>query len=147
MIRRYIVPAIVGLVTVTTCGGAAFAQDSLDPLTMPEAPTPNPEQVVPTPRENEYLPMRTDGQPYQLNIDLTNNLTDWLNHFYFNPKWRGYSWSPYPLYFIVERQSRMMFLWPDYDEQNVYALGNRWCKFLEKYSGYGPGPPGGFVVK
>ena len=61
--------------------------------------------------------------------------------------WRGYEWSPYPTYWIVERESRMMFLWPDYDEQNIYGLGNRWCKFLEKFSGYGPGPPGGFVVK
>ncbi len=108
---------------------------------------PNPDQVVVPPSENQYFPMRSDGQPVMVNVDLTNNFTDLLTRFYFNPHWRGYQWSPYPLWWVPERVSRTMVLWTDYDEQNIYGIGNRWCKFIEKYSGYGPGPPGGPQVR
>lgn len=147
MIRRLIFLPIASLIIGTACSGAASAQNSLDPLVMPQAPMPNPEQVIEPPKQTEYFPMRQDGQPYMSNIDMTSNLTDWLNHYYFDPKWRGEQWTPYPMYWQIERECRMMMLWPDYDEQNMFAKGNRWCKFLEKWSGYGPGPPGGFVTK
>ncbi len=102
------------------------------------AAAPSTDALVPPPGEDQYFPIRADGQPYLLDIDNTVNLTDALNRFYFDPKWRGEIWTPYKDYTIVERAARMMSTWPDYDQMNLYHRGNHVSKFLEKWSGYGP---------
>lgn len=146
MIRRLYALPLVALIAISACQ-AAFAQD-LDlrqmiaakqpTLNAPEAPMPNPDLLVTPPGESPYFPIRPDGQPFVLNQDLTVNLTDSLNRYYFNPRWRGEEWAPFNMYWVAERSIRMMPTWHEYDEFSILRVGNGWHKFWEKYSGYGP---------
>jgi len=133
---------------IASCASVLLTQQSfckdvaqVPTLPMPAAPAPAPDQVIIPPQQNAYFPMRADGQPFVLNEDWTVNLTDWLNHYYFNPSWRGEEWAPYQNYWIVERQCRSMALWSEYDEFTTFRFAwptNRIHKWFEKYSGYGP---------
>jgi hypothetical protein len=96
------------------------------------------EKLISPPGENPYYPVRSDGQPYILNVDTTVNLTAALNEFYWNPKWRGEVWSPFDLPETIERASRVMSTWPEYDSENMFRIGTRPAQWLERYSGYGP---------
>ena len=148
MNRRLLILPLAALAMFTTCSGASAdpAQKMLadysgyQPLTMPAAPATNPDQVIVPPGENNFMELGSYGQAYYLNVDSTVNWTDVLNRSYFNPHWRGETWTPTPLYWIVERQSRLLSEWREYNEQNIYHVGNKWCQFLERFSGFGPGP-------
>ncbi|HEY9790363.1 MAG TPA: hypothetical protein V6D22_08190 [Candidatus Obscuribacterales bacterium] len=148
MNRRLLILPLAALAILTTCSGASADpirrllgdHSGYEPLPMPPAPAINPDQVVIAPGENRYAQLGSYGQPYYLNIDSTVNWTDVINRSYFNPGWRGETWTPTPLYWIVERQSRLFSEWPEYNEQNIYRVGNKWCQFLERFSGFGPGP-------
>jgi hypothetical protein len=96
------------------------------------------EKLISPPGENPYYPVRQDGQPFILNVDTTVNLTAALNEFYWNPKWRGEVWSPFDLPETIERASRLMTTWPEYDSENMFRIGTRPAQWLERYSGYGP---------
>jgi hypothetical protein len=96
------------------------------------------EKLISPPGENPYYPVRMDGQPFILNVDTTVNLTTALNEFYWNPKWRGEVWSPFDLPETIERASRIMSTWPEYDSENMFRIGTRPAQWLERYSGYGP---------
>ena len=95
--------------------------------------------LVPPPGEHTYYPVRQDGQNYVLNVDINVNMTQALNRFYFDPKWRGEEWVPYDQVTLIERATRMMSTWKEYDEFSQFRIFNGFHKFFEKYSGYGPG--------
>ena len=147
MIRRLLMVPVATLFFFTT-GSGAFADDGGNnliaanvypaPLAQPAAPQPSPDILITPPGEVSTFPMRPDGQPFVLNIDESINMTDALNRYYYNPRWRGEEWGPVPWYWIPERMVRMMPSWEEYDQQNIFRLGNRWAKFFEKYSGFGP---------
>lgn len=146
MIRRLLMVPIAALFLFTT-GSGAFANDGGNliaanvypaPLAEPQAPMPSPDRLITPPGEVGTFPMRSDGQPFVLNIDESINMTDALNRYYYNPRWRGEEWGPVPFFWIPERMVRMLPTWEEYDQQNIFRRGNRWAKFLEKYSGYGP---------
>jgi hypothetical protein len=158
MSKRLLVFPAALLILLTAYSGAyavnplAFAKKSLayvkypfrskppypSPLSRPEAPMPNPDVLIPPAGETKFFPMRSDGQAYFLNIDNTVNVTDALNHCYFDPHFRAEVWGPYSNTFIVERMVTLCQLWPDYDEFSILRRMNNWHKFWEKYSGYGP---------
>lgn len=150
MIRRLIALPVVALIAFSACQ-SAFAKDKFESLEMkdlvaakqpqlnaPPARLPSPDNLVVPAQENAYFPIRSDGQAYVLGIDQTVNWTQALNDYYFDPKWRGETWGPYPQYFVVERAVRMMPTWQDYDQFSILRIFNGWHKFWEKYSGYGP---------
>jgi hypothetical protein len=147
MNRRLLFLPIAALSVFTTCSGASADNiqkmladySGYTPLPMPAAPAVT-DQVIVAPGQNRYFPLGSNGQAYYLNVDATVNWTDVLNRSYFNPGWRGETWTPTPLYWIVERQSRLLSEWPEYNEQNIYRVGNKWSQFLERFSGFGPGP-------
>lgn len=95
--------------------------------------------LVPPPGENTYFPIREDGQNYVLNVDTSVNLTQALNRFYYDPKWRGEEWVPFDQVSQIERATRMMSTWKEYDEFSQLRIFNGFHKFFEKFSGYGPG--------
>lgn len=107
-------------------------------IPMPAAPQPDHNKIVPPPGEQQYFPIRADGQPYILNIDRTVNLTEALNRTYYNPKWRGEEWTPFDQVDNIERACRLMGTWREYDEANIYRVFTPVNKFFEKYSGFGP---------
>jgi hypothetical protein len=149
MIRRLLALPFVALITFSACQ-SAFSKDFEDlefkdliaakqpPLNAPAARMPSPDKLVFPAQENIYFPVRGDGQPYVLAEDMTVNWTQALNEYYFDPKWRGEVWGPFPMYFIIERAVRMMPTYPEYDQFSTIRVGNGWHKFWEKYSGYGP---------
>jgi hypothetical protein len=104
----------------------------------PPIPQPNPNKLVPPAGEEVFFPVRKDSQPFVLNVDSTVNLTRALNDFYYDPKWRGEVWVPFDQVDLIERATRMMSLWPEYDSQNIYHVMTGVSKFFEKYSGFGP---------
>ena len=108
------------------------------PMIYPPAPLPVRDKLVTPPQENPYFPVRPDGQPFVLNVDKTVNLTGPLNEFYYNPKWRGEVWSPFDQFEDIERATRLMATWREYDEFSQLRVFNGWHKFWEKYSGFGP---------
>ena len=106
---------------------------------MPSAASPpTADKFIVAPGENPYWYLGDHGQAYYLSIDSTINWTDALNRSYYNPYWRAENWTPYPIYWIVERQCRLMGLWTEYDQENVWNLGTKGAQWLEKYSGFGP---------
>lgn len=105
---------------------------------VPPIAPPNKDKLITPPGEEIYFPIRSDGQPFVINIDRTVNLTDALNSFYFDPKWRGEVWVPFNQFEFIERASRLMSTWPEYDEANQFRKLNRVNKFFERWSGYGP---------
>lgn len=130
-------------------GGAAKSKDEIpeylfigkkvpNKIPMPPAPSPDRDKLVPPPGEQQYFPVRPDGQPYILNIDRTVNLTEALNRTYYNPKWRGEEWTPFDHVENIERACRLMGTWREYDEANIYRVFTPVNKFFEKYSGFGP---------
>lgn len=104
----------------------------------PAAVEPPPDILVTPPGEEAYFPVRPDGQPFLLNIDTTVNLTDRLSGFYYDPKFRGEVWAPFDQVNLIERATRLMATWKDYDEFSTYRKLNKVNKFFEKYSGFGP---------
>jgi hypothetical protein len=96
------------------------------------------EKLIAPPQENRYFPVRADGQPFVLNIDTTVNLTEALDRFYFDPRWRGEEWTPFDQVDEIERETRLMGTWQDYDQANIFRVCNPIHKWFEKYSGFGP---------
>ena len=96
------------------------------------------DKLISPPGENPYYPVRADGQPFILNVDTTVNLTAALNEFYWNPKWRGEVWSPFDLPETIERATRLLSTWPEYNSENMFRIGTKPAIWLERYSGYGP---------
>ncbi len=115
---------------------AWFRKKQLPPE--PPAPMPSPDNLVPPPSEEIYFPVRADGQPFLLNIDTTINLTDAISSFYYDPKWRGEVWAPFDQVSLIERSTRLMSTWQEYDQFSQYRIFNVINKKLEKYSGFGP---------
>ena len=135
---RFLLVPIAAVILLTTTGSGALAKSGkLPQLGMP-APAINPELTVKMPGENQYFYLGHYGQPYYLNIDATINWTDFRDRSYYNPDWRNEDWTPYPMYWIVERQCRLMGEWVQYDEANLYHRGTNFSKFLERWSGFGP---------
>lgn len=108
------------------------------PAFIEEPHAPRRDGLVPPPAENAYFPVREDGQPYMLNVDTSVNLTTALNRFYYDPKWRGEVWSPYDQVSAIERATRLMSTWKEYDEFSELRIFNKWHKFWERASGFGP---------
>jgi hypothetical protein len=100
--------------------------------------TSSPDKLITPPGENPYFPVRTDGQPYILNMDTTVNLTDALNRYYYNPRWRGEVWTPFDQVDQIEKATRLMSTWFEYDQENIYRKGDPVAKWFERLSGFGP---------
>jgi hypothetical protein len=98
----------------------------------------SPDRVYKMPGEVSQFPTNADGSPFVLDIDTTVNFTDALNRFYYDPKWRGEVWVPFNQWTVVERATRLMSTWPEYDEFSQYRKLNHVHKFFERYSGFGP---------
>lgn len=94
--------------------------------------------VILPPGEGFTYPVRDDGQNYVLNVDTTVNLTTALNKFYYDPKWRGEVWGPFDQVSLIERQTRLMSTWKEYDEFSQLRKLNIIHKFFERASGFGP---------
>lgn len=107
-------------------------------LAEPPAVAPPEDLVVTPPGEEAYFPVRPDGQPFLVNIDTTINLTDRISGFYYDPKWRGEVWAPFDQVSLIERATRLMATWPEYDQFSTLRKFNGVHKFFEKYSGFGP---------
>lgn len=131
MIRQLLL-SLSALALVCSSGATAAG------ISYPEAPGPNPDHLITPPQENPYFYVRSDGQPFTLQIDSTNNLTDYLNRHYYDYRWRGQVWGPYDTVTNAEKLVRLGHLWPEYNEANEYRLWTGFNKFFEKYSGYGP---------
>ena len=114
------------------------AQARRDNLPEPAAVEAPVDLLVTPPGEEAYFPVRPDGQPFLVNIDTTVNLTDKINGFYYDPKFRGEVWAPFDQVSLIERATRMMSTWAEYDQFSIYRKFNGVHKFFEKYSGYGP---------
>jgi hypothetical protein len=151
MIRRLLALPIVALITISTCPSAFSQQKDIEQLEFsdliaqrqlpppaPAARMPSPDALVTPAQENRFFPIRADGQPYVLSLDLSVNMTEALNHFYFDPRWRGETWGPFNQFYIVEKMTRMMPTYTEYDQFSTLRIMNGWHKFWEKYSGYGP---------
>ena len=95
-------------------------------------------RLIPPPMEETFFPTNFDGQARVLNIDTTVNLTVAINQFYYNPKWRGEVWTPFDQVDLIERTTRLMSTWKDYNEANQFHLFNGVNVFFERYSGFGP---------
>lgn len=108
------------------------------PDQVPPAARPPRDRLISPPGEEIFYPIRTDGQAYVLNVDRTINLTQALNNFYYDPRWRGEVWTPFDQVDTIERATRLMSTWREYDEFSALRVLNNWHKFWEKYSGYGP---------
>lgn len=115
-----------------------IGQSVPDKLPAPAAPRPGKEKLILPPGEEPYFPTRQDGQPLVLNVDRTVNLTETLNRFYYDPKWRGEVWVPFNQFEAIERATRQMATWPEYDEANVYRKLNKVNQWFERKSGFGP---------
>ena len=137
MLRRLLLLTLTSL--SLTCMGGAMAAG----ITYPEAPGPNPDHLITPPQENSYFNMRPDCQAFRLQIDFCDNYTDFLNRHYYDPHWDGMQWCPWDVVSTIEKQSRSMACWTEYNNQNVYGVCNGWARFWEVYSGYGPGPAWG----
>lgn len=114
--------------------GKTVPEQVLYPLT----PQPDPEALVSPPGEERYFPVRSDGQACGLKLESTINMTESFNRFYYKPYWDGIVWAPTNLYTLVEKGSRVMATWPEYDEFGELRVLNNWHKFVERMSGFGP---------
>lgn len=94
--------------------------------------------LVTPPGEGATFPVRDDGQDFILNVDTTVNLTTALNKFYYDLKWRGEVWQPFDQVSLIERQTRLMSTWKEYDEFSELRKFNIIHKFFERASGFGP---------
>jgi hypothetical protein len=109
-------------------------------ISYPEAPGPNPDHLITPPQENVYFYVRPDGQAFELQVDNTQNLTEYLNRHYYDANWEGMQWAPWNVSTTVMKQMRSMALFPEYNAANVFGVCNGWNRFFEVYSGFGPGP-------
>lgn len=96
------------------------------------------DRLIAPPGEAHYFPTTPDGTPVVLDLDTTINFTESLNRFYYEPKWRGEVWVPFNQWSLIERATRLMSTWPEYDEFSQYRKLNHVHKFFERYSGFGP---------
>lgn len=128
----------LALLLTTAVSHPAHAWGKKATLPEPAAPPPSPDNLVPPPGEEIYFPVRADGQPFLLNIDTTINLTDALSSFYYDPKWRGEVWAPFDQVSLIERSTRLMSTWKEYDQFSFYRVLNGVNKRLERMSGFGP---------
>ncbi|MCC6979064.1 MAG: hypothetical protein IT343_12135 [Candidatus Melainabacteria bacterium] len=96
------------------------------------------DKLISQPGESHYFPTTADGTPIVLELDTTVNFTESLNRFYYEPKWRGEVWVPFNQWSLIERATRLMSTWPEYDEFSQYRKLNHVHKFFERYSGFGP---------
>jgi hypothetical protein len=96
------------------------------------------DRLIPVPMEEVFFPTNFDTQAKVLNIDTTVNMTVAINQFYYNPKWRGEDWVPFDQVDLIERASRLMSTWREYNEANQYKVLNKVNIFFERYSGFGP---------
>lgn len=103
-----------------------------EPHAQPTGARPTP------PGEYSYFAVREDGQKYGLNVDTSVNLTTAINRFYYDLKWRGEVWSPFDQQTLIERQTRLMSTWKEYDEFSELRKLNIIHKFFERASGFGP---------
>lgn len=124
--------------TALQMSGALPTEARRDNLPEPPAVEAPVDLLVTPPGEEIYFPVRPDGQPFLVNIDTTVNLTDKINGFYYDPKFRGEVWAPFDQVSLIERATRMMATWPEYDQFSIYRKLNGVHKFFEKYSGFGP---------
>lgn len=115
-----------------------FIGQKVPRLLAPPAPEPGKDKLVPPPGEEMYYPVRMDGQPYVLNVDRTVNLTDALNRFYYDPRWRGEVWVPFDQISTIERATRLMSTWREYNEFSTFRILNKVNIFFERWSGFGP---------
>lgn len=134
MIRRFLLLSLTALSLISISGANAAG------ISYPEAPGPNPDKLITPPQENPYFFVRSDGQPFSLSIDFTDNMTDFLNRHYYDPHWDGMQWAPWDVVSTIEKQERSMACWTEFNQANVYGVCNGWNRFWEVYSGYGPGP-------
>jgi hypothetical protein len=138
--RRKAARLLVGalsLVVIGQCLPQAASARRKD-LAEPAAVAPPEDLIVTPPGEEAYFPVRPDGQPFLVNIDTTINLTDRISGFYYDPKWRGEVWAPFDQVSLIERATRLMATWPEYDQFSTLRKLNSVHKFFEKYSGFGP---------
>ncbi len=141
--NKIIIYTYLACVLVLTNGGAAEAS-SLDWLLFWKKPrlvaphVSSSGKLVRPPGESSYFPVREDGQPYMLNVDTTVNMTETINQFYYDPKWRGEVWVPFDQFSAIERGTRAMATWKEYDEFSELRKFNKIHKFFERSSGFGP---------
>jgi hypothetical protein len=107
-------------------------------MTLPKAPEPPRDQLIPPPSEELFFPIRPDGQPLYLNHENTVNLTEYLNRMKYNRYDEGEMWAPFDDYTVVEKGSRTMGCWPQYWEFSQLRILNNWHRFFERSSGFGP---------
>ena len=134
MIRRFFLLSLSALSFACVSGAMAAG------ITYPEAPGPNPDHLITPPQENPYFYVRPDGQAFKLEIDSTNNLTDYFNRHYYDPKWEGCQWTPWDCQMLVQKEERCLAMWPEYNQFGILGVCNGWHRFWEVYSGFGPGP-------
>ncbi len=103
-----------------------------------EPVAPRREHLISPPGERTEFPVRQDGQAFVLNVDTTTNMTDAINSFYFNPKWEGEVWAPFDQVELIERASRTMNTWPEYNSETMFRFGTGVAKLFERWSGFGP---------
>lgn len=131
MIRRLLLS--LSALTLLCSSGAMAAG-----ISYPEAPGPNPDHLITPPGENQYFYMRPDGQAFRLQIDTTNNMADYLNRHYYDPSWRGETWSPWDVVTNTEKMSRSLATWTEYNSANRYRVWTGFNQLMERYSGFGP---------
>jgi hypothetical protein len=134
MIRKLLFLSVSAL-SVACMNGAMAAG-----ITYPEAPGPNPDQLIVPPQENPYYYVRPDKQAFVLAIDSTNNMTDFLNRHWYDRHWNGVQWSPWDAQVILRKGERCLAIWPEYNQFSQLGVCNGWHRFFEVYSGFGPGP-------
>ncbi|MBX9689122.1 MAG: hypothetical protein K2X27_20605 [Candidatus Obscuribacterales bacterium] len=135
MIRRLLTLSFIASLPLIFAGSVSAAG-----ISYPEAAGPNPDHLITPPGENGFFPMRNDGQAFSLQIDSTNNLTDYMNRHYYDFRWDGATWSPWDTMSVSQKGVRLSHLWPEYNEANQFHLFNGFNVLMERLSGFGPGP-------
>lgn len=132
------IPNIDSAGTASKKAGEVESQPARSVATVVPGLSAERDKLISPPGEEVYYPVRNDGQPFVLNIDQTVNLTRAINQFIWNPRIEGEVWTPFDQPELIERASRLMTTWPEYDEANIYRSFTRVNKYLERISGFGP---------
>jgi hypothetical protein len=132
------IPDIDAIVSTAKKADASEAQPARSVATVVPGLSAERDKLISPPGEEPYYPVRNDGQPFVLNIDQTVNFTRAINQFIWNPRIEGEVWTPFDQPELIERASRLMTTWPEYDEANIYRSFTRVNKYLERMSGFGP---------
>lgn len=140
---RLLIAPIVVLLSFTSVQSveaqdAAYEAGREIALTYPDAPMPSSDLLVEPPTLYHYFPMRPDGQAAYTDNENAVNMTEAMNHFYYNPDWRGEVWAPNQNFLIVEKGVRMLSTWPTFDAATMSRKFTGVHKFFEKWSGFGP---------